>query len=115
MEKIYLYLMKRDKKTIKVLKILNGPTCSPKKVSDVSVLGLNEDTLKNLSDIIEEHKMLWEVWIESAADFQELKNKLKKRGIKNVPMSAAPVEKKKEALVDKKIIKKPSMLKRKKI
>ena len=99
-----------------MLKILNGPTCSPRKVEKIVDLGLSEESTENISAIILEHKMLWEPWMESAKDFQELKRKLKERGIKSVPMHASPVNKQKETTSEKNVIKdnKKSMLRKKK-
>jgi len=116
MEKIYLYLMRRDKSKIKVLKILNGPKCSPRKVEEINDLGLSEETTENILEASKEHKMLWELWMESSKDFQTLRQSLKDRGIKSVPMHASPSNRKQETTTNKSIAKKNKvgMLRKKK-
>ena len=89
MGKIYVYLSKRDKSTIKILTILNGAKCPPTKIENVESLKLSENLTNFLKNAIEEHKMLWEFWMESSEDFAELREKLKKRGIKKLPAHAA--------------------------
>ena len=106
--------MKRDKTTIKVLTIMKGPQCYPKKINDISILGLPEETHEKVSEIIKEHKMLWEVWMESAEDFQELKKNLKNRGIKKTPMHSAPINRSKNAVNPKSVKSKANTMLRKK-
>ena len=93
---------------------MKGPQCHPKKIDDVSVLGLPENTQEKISDIIKEHKMLWEVWMESAKDFQELKKKLKSRGVKKPPMHSAPINRSKSIVNSKAVKKKANTMLRKK-
>lgn len=113
MEKIYIYLTKRDKTTIKVLTVVKGNKCPPMKIKDVNDLKLPEELTDTLKQSIEENKMLWEPWIESANDFQELRNNLKKRGIKKPPMHSAPGHKPSNVEIKTNNNKSKSMLRKK--
>jgi hypothetical protein len=86
MGKIYLYLGKRDKKGIKILSVLSGEKVGRARVDDVKKLHLPPDIEIALIKTIHEHHMMWEVWIEEANDFEELKSKLHKRGYRDIPM-----------------------------
>ncbi|MCK9459699.1 MAG: hypothetical protein M0R80_08675 [Proteobacteria bacterium] len=88
MGKIYLYLGKRDKKGIKVLTVFPGKELSRAKVDNIKSLHLPPDIELALQKTIQEHRFLWEIWIEEAADFNDLKTKLEKRGYRNIPIHA---------------------------
>jgi hypothetical protein len=83
------------------------------KLNNLNELKLSEDMHKLIKTSIEEHKMLWEPWIESCDDFQQLKKNLKKRGLKNVPTRAAPIINKKESVDNNSKKKLKTMLRKK--
>lgn len=87
---LYLYLTKRDKKGIRILSKFLAAEHIPERVTDMSQLPISISVLKSLEQIIYDSRMLWEPWIESAATYDQLKTKLKKRGYTNIPMSAQP-------------------------
>ena len=88
MGKIYLYLGKRDKKGIKILTVFPGKELSRARVDDIKSLHLPPDIELALQKTIQEYHLSWEMWIEEALDFNDLKNKLQKRGYKNIPLHA---------------------------
>jgi len=91
MEKIYLYLGRRDKKGIKVLSTFPGVTLAPARITDVKNLHLPPALESAVSKTAYENRFLWEVWIESAASFNALKEGLSKRGYRNLPLQADPI------------------------
>lgn len=40
---------------------------------------------------IHEHKFYWEVWLEAAESYIALKESLKKRGYRNIPLPTTPL------------------------
>lgn len=91
MERIYLYLGKRDKKGVKVLTVLMGEHTSPNRITDLNELQLPNEVHKELEVMIHDNRMEWEPWIESANTYQELRASLKKRGYKNLPIHSMPM------------------------
>lgn len=73
----------------------------PTRVSDVRELNLSENLTRSIEKTIFDNKMSWDLWIESAAGFGELRDSLKKRGYKNVPFHSSPAHKVK----NKKVVK----------
>lgn len=89
MAKIYLYLGRRDKSGIQVLSTFATDEELPRtRVANIKDLHLPSPMEMALSNIAYEKRMLWEVWIESADDFRALRDKLSKRGYKNLPLHA---------------------------
>lgn len=89
--RLYLYLARRDKKGCKVIMVLQGLTTPPTRVTDVNSLRLGPDVLSELTDIIHEHRMEWEPWVESANSYEELRQKLVTRGYSQLPLKATPL------------------------
>lgn len=87
MKKIYLYLGRRDKKGIKILNVFRGAETAPMRVEDVKKLNLPNGIENEVINNIYHNRMLWEPWIESASDYNELKKSLRERGYTNIPMS----------------------------
>jgi hypothetical protein len=85
---IYLYLARRDKKGIKILTAFKGDKIGRTSVSDIKKLGLPEDLAQSISSTVHENRMLWEVWLESADNFNKLREKLIKKGYSNLPIKA---------------------------
>lgn len=46
---------------------------------------------RRISQIIHDNNMLYEPWVETADDFNELRTRLKDRGYSNIPMGAIPL------------------------
>ena len=82
---IYLYLARRDKKEVKILATFSGTGIHRTLIQDVNDLNLPDVYAGDIKQVFEEHKMLWEVWIESADTFQNLTNVLAKRGYHKMP------------------------------
>lgn len=88
--KIFIYLTRRDKRGVKVLLSFKTKLKSfPIKINDYKKLielGMTKDVTNKLYKELQENKMLYEMWIESSSDYNELKNSLIKRGYRNLPM-----------------------------
>lgn len=76
----------RSKKGIKVITVLQGNSIISSKLENVKSLSLPSLWEKKINQIIKENHMLYEPWIESAKDFEELKQRLKGRGFNELPM-----------------------------
>lgn len=82
MGKIYLYLLKRNKKDVKIIGTMKcDGNLHPSRLNDVGLLQLDSKTYNSIKEIVEKHKMEWEIWIESADNYNDLKNKLIERKI----------------------------------
>ena len=60
------------------------------RLNDLKQLELEFQHEVNLTQITLDNKMDWELWIESASSFKELKQHLTKRGYKGMPMNDKP-------------------------
>lgn len=89
MEKLYLYLARRDKKGIKILTINKGQ-CLPTRLTDLTVLGLPHNSLTELHNIVYENRMEWELWAESSPSYHDFRERLAKRGYTNIPNADTP-------------------------
>lgn len=58
------------------------------KIEDISALGLSSLLEKQISNVAYQERMLWELYLESCQDYNELRKSLLNRGFKNV--SACP-------------------------
>ena len=86
MKRIYLYLASRSKKGIKIITILTGESIVSSRLTDIKFLKLTQLLESNVQNLIYDNRILYEPWIESAKDYNELKDRLKKRGFTNLPM-----------------------------
>lgn len=86
MNKLYLYLASRKKAGIKMITVLQGKTIGPTVLKDISILNLPQIWENQIAEIIHDYRMDFEPWIESAKDFNYLKESLKFRGYSNLPM-----------------------------
>ena len=91
MKRLYLYLASRSKQGIKLITVLQGESIVTSRVKDISNLSLPQVWERKIYQIIQDNKMLYEPWIESAKDFEELRGRLEGRGYKNVPMGTNPM------------------------
>ena len=77
---LWLYLARRDKKGVRIIATLRSRPQSVVRISDLNVLNLPRTWQTEIFRIIQEDRMLWEPFVESAVDFDALKSNLKKRG-----------------------------------
>jgi hypothetical protein len=89
--KIWLYLARRDKTGMEILTVLKGRRQLAVRVKDLLVLNLPPSWYVEIQRKVEEKKMLWEPFVESAADFDTLRENLKKRGYTNLPVNGQPL------------------------
>ncbi len=87
---IYLYLARRDRSSVRILCKLRGYEINASRIQNVDTLGLPPDWTTALNQIIYDNRMLWEPWVESADTYEDLKDSLRLRGYKNLPMSGQP-------------------------
>lgn len=91
-QKLYLYLARRDRKGIMLLSTFPAPKdVRPTRVADINSLNLPPKLTKEITETVHENRMLYEPWIESANSFGDLKNSLKKRGYRNLPLNQSPM------------------------
>ena len=86
MKRLYLYLASKSKKGIKVITVLQGESIVTSKLENVQSLNLPELWEKKIQQVVQDNKMLYDPWIESAKNFDELKQRLKGRGYSDLPM-----------------------------
>src|SRR3972149_678995 len=84
--RLYLYLGKRDKTGIKMVSLVQGPKITAR-ISDVKQLNLDTKWEQRLSRIMYDNRMDYELFVEHADDYQELREKLKAKGYGNIPSS----------------------------
>jgi hypothetical protein len=86
----YIYLAKRDKKGIKILTIFLSQRHIPERVKNFTDIPLDANIYQKIEQIAYDNRLNWELWIESAATYGELKTKLQKRGYLGLPLSSQP-------------------------
>lgn len=110
-KRTYLYLARRDKKGVQLLASFQNKESQvyPTRVTDVKALKLSPAMERDVEKSVEENKMLWECWIQSADSFQDLKNRLSNMGYKKsqMPNNAQPLFVQKISPVSKEELKKP--------
>jgi hypothetical protein len=89
--KIYLYLAKRDRQGVKVVMVLQGKETPPTRLTDASLMRLTPEILPELQNILHDHRMEWEPWVESASNYEDLRKKLERRGYSNLPLKSQPL------------------------
>lgn len=89
--KTYLYLLRRNKKGFKLLSVLGSQPIEATKLEDVYSLNLPESVSNGINEMVYAHRMDWELWIETALNFNELKDSIEKRGYSELPNSAIPM------------------------
>lgn len=87
---LYLYLARRDKVGIRILAKFQGRNQLAVRLEDISGLQLPDNWQAKLTQIIYDARMMWEPWIESAEDFDELRQKFKIRGYSQIPVTGQP-------------------------
>lgn len=87
---IFLYLARRDKSAVRIMAILTGQARTGR-VHDLKALSLPPEIAPTIINEAHANRMLWEVWVEPAEDYDALKKRLEKRGYRNLPFSGQPV------------------------
>ena len=67
--------------------MFRGNETAPMRVEDIKKLNLPNGIENEVINNIYHNRMLWEPWIESALDYNQLKKSLRERGYTNIPMS----------------------------
>jgi hypothetical protein len=89
--KVWIYLTRRDKSGVRFLSQFRGKEeVSPTRLKEVANLNLPPANTQKLTEIVYESRLEWEPWIESADSFDNIKDKIKKRGYTNLPISFIP-------------------------
>ena len=88
--RLYVYLVRRDKKGAQVLTILEGDSM-PVRLNDIKQLQLSSVLESEIAAIIHENRMMWEPWVESADSYVELRKCLRKRGYTNIALHGTPL------------------------
>lgn len=87
--KIFVYLAKRDKKEVKFLGIVNNnKKCCPTKIKleEINKINLPNKIINLITEEYKKNKLIWEIYLESASSYNEIKKSLVKRGYKNLPL-----------------------------
>jgi hypothetical protein len=104
---LYVYLARLDKKGMKVISAFPfGQKVYATKVSDIEKLNLNPELSLKIAKEAYENRMMYELYLESADSFEDLKASLSKRGYSRLPVSQftgfeSPTYVNKHALVTK--------------
>lgn len=88
MKRLYIYLGKRDKMGIKMVSLVQGPKMTAR-ITDVKQLNLDPKWEQRLSRIMYDNRMDYELFVEHADDYHELRDKLKQKGFGNIPASCS--------------------------
>lgn len=95
MEKVYLYLIRRNKSDAKIIGTLfcnrSIPASRVTGLEHITVLDLPTQERADLERVIHAHRIEWEPWIESAVDYHSLMKSLHRAGISAPPSPNAPL------------------------
>lgn len=89
--KHFLYLCKRDKKGVVLLLVLNGTLIPKTFLYDFENLGLSENIKYKCENYYNPLRLSWQIVIESANSFNEIKSRLHKSGFKNIQIDTSPL------------------------
>lgn len=67
-----------------------GRKIHPNKIDNIGEFNLPVKLQNSIQKSIKDNRMLWEPWVESADSFKDLKESLKKRGYKDLPVTSFP-------------------------
>lgn len=85
---IYVYLAKRDKSTVKILASFTyGTKVYPTKIDQnkIDMLGMNAQASSSMKRQMWENRMDYEMFVETADSFEDLKSSLRDRGYSHLP------------------------------
>ena len=103
----YIYLAKRNKKGTKLLARLESTNQMLSRIEDIKILNLPSELESKISRVAEKNKMGWEIWIESADSYENLKKSLIKRGYSEIAIHPVPMFNDILPTIEKKNISKP--------
>lgn len=89
--RIWIYLARRDKSAVELLTSVLGEKQTPNRLTDLAPLLLPQSVRNQIEKKVTENKLLWELWIESADNFDDLRTALRNRGYKQIPTSGTPI------------------------
>lgn len=72
------------------MSILGPGECLATRLSDANQLSLNFTHATAINQLAQADRMDWELWIESAPSFKDLKQQLANRGFRGMPMNDKP-------------------------
>ena len=72
------------------MSVLGPGQCLATRLSNVNQLSLNHQNTTAINQATKVDRMDWELWIESAATFKDLKQQLTNRGFRGMPMNEKP-------------------------
>lgn len=87
---VWLYLARRDKKAVRILAKAQGKNVMANRLENIDHLNLPADWSAKIKQTVFDNRMLWELWIESFDNYEQLKAALLGRGFSNIPMSPQP-------------------------
>lgn len=87
-----MYLARRDKSAVELLGVFlnKEKTSDPKRIYDVNSLRMDDKYVFQLSNYYEDKKLMWEIFIENFANFEDFRKKLLQRRYGNIPNHTAP-------------------------
>jgi hypothetical protein len=85
MSRLYLYLASRSKSDTKLVAVLRGDS-EVSSVVDVKSLKLPLITEQDIEKIVYDHRMQYELRIQSSPSYALLRKKLSKQGYKEIPL-----------------------------
>jgi hypothetical protein len=71
--------------------VLDGPETTPVRVTDLKSIQLPAAVFESVEKILYDNRMYWEPWIESAENYEALRQTLQKRGYSNLYPSCKPM------------------------
>jgi hypothetical protein len=89
---LYLYLARRDKKSVQILaRFLSTPISTARiDESNISLIGMPTTILPAVQQEIYDNRMLWQAWLETADSYESFRVRLTKSGYTNIPLSSQP-------------------------
>lgn len=87
-EDLYLYLARRDSSAIRFIAKFQSRKQLAVRIDNLDAFNLPQGWADQIDQIIYDSRMLWEPWIQSVTSFDELKNSLKLRGYKGIPINS---------------------------
>jgi hypothetical protein len=92
MLKTYLYLLKRNKKDVKIIGIVNSDNLvNSTRLNDAILASFAAQDRLGIKEVMNNHQLEWDAWIESAEGYVSLKNNLHKRGVSAPPSAGIPL------------------------
>lgn len=84
---MFIYLARRDKKGIKCIASFEyDKKCFPSKITNLENSISSIEIKKNIQEEIVKNKYIYEIYVETASSFIELKKSLLRRGYRNLPL-----------------------------